>query len=673
MTACAAPTAPPTDTRRTLAEVGPLAVHRVRGPRDSWHDVWKRSVAAHHYLGVGPLCGAQLRYVVCAGEQVVAAVSFSACALHLAAREGFIGWSRAGCRAHRQRVIAQSRFCLTVRVPNLASRVQALLLARVAEDWDEVYGLRPVLVETYVDATRFRGTCYRASNWQCIGKTQGRGRQDRRHQQAAGVKTVWVYPLDPRWQEILSVEPVLAPAQDTDWAENEWGAVAFRDRRLTRRLVRLGRARFARPTANLPQACGSPAELKAAYRLLNHPLASLDSFLSAHSEATLSRAMSEPVVLAIQDTTSLNYTTHHATEGLGPISSHGANGPMGLEVHSLFATTTAGIPLGLLNIQAWARDPAEYGKTKERRNRPTEDKESQKWLRGYAVADQAARRLDRSQVVVVADREADMFELFEAGVGGCAQLLVRAVHPRRVLTSEDQVEGLLWDLVGQQPVAGTMQVCVPGRDPRPPRIATLELRFREARVGSPRGRGPRRSVRVWAVAASESAESAGTAEPIEWLLLTTLAVASAEAAIEKVKWYTKRWQIEVWHKTLKSGCKVERKQLANASSLEAALAIDAVVAWRVMALVKMGREVPDMPCTAFFEELEWQALCCFVNKTKTPPAEPPSLRDAMRMVARLGGFLGRKSDGEPGEQNVWRGVERLSDISVAFALFFSSG
>jgi hypothetical protein len=165
---------------------------------------------------------------------------------------------------------------------------------------------------------------------------------------------------------------------------------------------------------------------------------------------------------------------------------------------------------------------------------------------------------------------------------------------------------------------------------------------------------------------------AGEAEPIEWLLLTTLPVSSAEQAAEKVRWYTQRWLIEVFHRTLKTGCGIENRQAKSERTLEAALAVDAVVAWRVMWLTKLGRETPDVPCSIFFEEEEWQALHCVVHQTKTPPEEPPRLRDAVRMVAGLGGFLGRKGDGEPGAQTIWRGLERLTDFTIAFRMFFSS-
>lgn len=665
----------PTRETRLLSNLGPLALRLVRGPSHPNHAEWVSCLDTHHYLGSGPLCGQQLRYVVLANDRVIGAASFSSAALHVSARDEWIGWSAAARERNRSLVIAQSRFCLAVDAPNLASRVQSMLLSRVSSDWERSYGRRPVLAETYVDDTRFKGTCYGAANWRLVGKTSGRGRQDREHAAEISIKSVWVYPLERRCRETLCVEPVRTLDPDGDWAQAEWGTVDLGDRRLTQRLVAYGRARFTRPTANLPQACGSHAALKAAYRLLQHPSASLQKFLSGHRETTLARAASESVVLAIQDTTSLNYSTHHATEGLGPIGSTGAEATLGLEVHSLMVANLAGTPLGLLDIQAWARDPQEYGRSASRSKLPTKDKESQKWLNGYAAADAAAKRLERTKVVVVGDREADIYDLFRAAAAGSAQLLVRATHPRRILTPEGDIEGHLWDCVRKEAVVAVLEVKVPRREKRPPRIAHVEIRYREVEICKPKKRGGKSgSVRVFAVAAIEASDTAraGEPEPIEWLLLTTVPVTTAAEAEERVRWYVLRWLIEVFHRTLKSGCGVENRQAKREATLEAALAVDAVVAWRVMWLVHLGRETPDMPCSVFFEEEEWQALHCFAKRTKTPPAEPPRLQDAVRMVASLGGFIGRKSDGEPGTETIWKGLERLFDFTIAFRMFFSS-
>src|SRR5207245_3550102 len=139
-----------------------------------------------------------------------------------------------------------------------------------------------------------------------------------------------------------------------------------------------------------------------------------------------------------------------------------------------------------------------------------------------------------------------------------------------------------------------------------------------------------------------------------------------DEAVEKLGWYAKRWGIEVYHRTLKSGCKIEQRQLGSADRLEACLAIDMVVAWRIFHLTKLGRQTPDVLCSVFFDEAEWKALYCFVRQDPKPPDQPPTLREATRMVASLGGFLGRKSDGEPGTKSLWLGIQRLDDIAATW-------
>jgi hypothetical protein len=215
-----------------------------------------------------------------------------------------------------------------------------------------------------------------------------------------------------------------------------------------------------------------------------------------------------------------------------------------------------------------------------------------------------------------------------------------------------------------------MQVLhLPRQANRTARDATLEIRWAELTLCSPARLGStKHPLTVWAVLAQERDAPSGL-QPLQWMLLTTVPVRSSEDALERLHWYTQRWAIEVLHRTLKSGCRIEDRQLGNADRLEACLAIDLVVAWRIFHLTKLGREVPQAPCTVHFEELQWQSLMIFTNRNPVPPREPPTLREAIRRVAALGGFLGRKGDGEPGTEVLWRGLQRLDDITHTCAFF----
>ena len=170
-------------------------------------------------------------------------------------------------------------------------------------------------------------------------------------------------------------------------------------------------------------------------------------------------------------------------------------------------------------------------------------------------------------------------------------------------------------------------------------------------------------VQISAILATEPQPPAGEA-PVEWLLLTNLPVETPEQALEKLQWYLCRWQIEVFFRILKSGCRIEKLQLEKIERLEPALAFYMIVAWRVLFLTMLGRECPEMPCDAVFDTAEWQAGY-IVTERRAPPDTPPSLATMVRKVAGLGGFLNRKSDGFPGPQTLWIGIQRAADFVMA--------
>lgn len=661
----------------SLAELGPIEIVLVPGGPSQLSGDWKQLLERYHYLGSGPLCGDQLRYLVRCPQGVVGGLSFSAAARQLAGRERWIGWSQAARRENLHLIVNNSRFLIRaeVEVLDLASHILGQVLRRLADDWRARYGYRPVLVETFVELGRFRGVSYRAANWQAIGLTTGRGRQDGGHQARGFKKVIWVYALQKDFRPVLqqlpdrprlaALPPRPAPAPPpapADWAEEEFGQVALREPRLQRRLCVLARDFYARPGAQLPQACGSRAKTKAAYRFLSHARAGMTVLLQSHYQATARRAAGEAVVLAVQDTTSLNYTAHRATEMLGPIGAR-AEGAVGMLVHSTLAFNTAGTPLGLVDVQCWVRAGEDFGQAKQRHELPLEAKESVRWLRSLEAVAAVQARCPKTRWVGVGDREADIYELFlwARQESGRPAVLVRALRDR--LLSQEQ--GHLWEKVCAAPLAGTIGLKVPRRGSQPARQAVLEARFQAVELQPPDRKRRLPPVQVWAVLAREIDPPAGL-EPVEWMLLSTLPVESFEEAVEKLRWYAGRWGIEVFHRVLKSGCKIESRQLAGADRLESCLAIDMVVAWRIFHLTKLGREMPEVPCTVYFEEHEWKALVAYASQKPEPPAQPPSLREAVRMTASLGGFLGRKGDGEPGTQTLWLGLQRLDDLAAMY-------
>jgi hypothetical protein len=626
---------------------------------------WWAMMQAHHPLGAGPLCGAQLRYVVACEAGVLGGLSFSAPAWRLAPRDAWIGWSDAARRAGLCKVVANSRFLILpgVRVPHLASHVLALALKRLSADWQARYAVAPVLVETFVDATRWRGTCYRAANWQHLGQTQGRGRQDRTRAAQGTSKDIWVYPLHARWQSILqgtaATVPMPGKPEPQDWAQQEFGGCQLPDTRLQARLLTLARDFYARPTASLTQACSSRAKTKAAYRFLDHEHTTMDILLQPHYRATQARVRNESIVLAVQDTSSLNYTTHVATEGLGPIGTT-PTGPQGLQLHSTLAFNVQGTPLGFIDVQCWARDADAFGKKAQRSRLPIEDKESHKWLKSLSATAAVQASCPGTTLVSVGDREADVYELFEQAAAHPEgpKLLVRARHDRKLQDEQHS----LWQTMQARAVDAVQVLQVPRQGSRAARQAHMEIRYARVSLKAPvKRKGPGPSIAVWAVLAQEQNAPAGVT-PLQWMLLTTVEVASVEHASERLMWYSCRWGIEVLHRTLKSGCRIEQRQMGQADRLEACLAIDLVVAWRIYHLCKLGREAPQAPCTVYFEEAQWKALTVFMTKKPAAAHQVPTLREMTHRVATLGGFLGRKGDGEPGTQTLWLGLQRLDDI-----------
>jgi hypothetical protein len=531
------------------------------------------------------------------------------------------------------------------------------------------------LLETFIERGRFTGACYRAANWQLIGATTGRGRQGT----GTTTKDVYLYPLCEDWKSMLcslpdgtvSTRPPSPGRDPSDWIEEEFGSAALGDKRLVERLMQLGESFFAMPVANIPQACGTKAAAKAAYRFFDNDQISMGAILAPHFEATEQRVRNQEVVLVVQDTSSLNYTSHPLTEGLGPINTIGDKS-IGLLLHDTMAFTPEGTPLGLLDVQCWARDKAEAGSRHDRHSKPIEEKESIKWLKSYRAVCEVQARSPHTRLIVMADREADIHELFaeHLKLRKRAELLIRAEKSRNrnVADDEEQIRHL-WPFMNALNPAGLMEIVVPPRQDRPSRTARLEVRFASLTLKTPKRKPGLPDVPLYAVHAKELDAPDGGDESLEWMLLSTLPVTSFDEAKTALARYTKRWGIEIYHRVLKSGCRIEDRQLGAARRLENCLAIDMIVAWRIHHLTWLGRETPDVPCTVYFDDAEWKALVGFIHQTPMVPATPPTLRQAMIMVASLGGFLNRKSDGQPGTETIWRGLQRLDDITKAYIAF----
>jgi hypothetical protein len=443
------------------------------------------------------------------------------------------------------------------------------------------------------------------------------------------------------------------------WVSPEMRTLDLGDPRRERRIVRMIEQFSANPGASIPKACGSAADTKAAYRALDSEKIPAAEIRRAHARATVERAREYELVLLLQDTSSAEFSTRPGIEGLGPLEKKGLRG---MFMHTGLLVAPQGLPLGILEQQVWARDEEETGKRHTRRQRPIEEKESFRWLE---MVDAAESQLpEELEVWVVGDREADIYELFAMERRARTHLVVRATHDRCV---ESELGTHLLEAVKHSPVLGEMEVSVPRSRKRQARTAKLQVQACILKLHPPQHLKDRKSfspVTVSVVRVLEKETTPEGEEPIEWILFTTWPVRTLEQAVKIVEAYAQRWKVERYHYVLKSGCGVEDLQLESAERIERALAIYNVVAWRLLYMTYVARIKPDLPCTAVLEEEEWRMLSA-VSQKKPPSEEPPTVREAVRMIAQLGGFLGRKGDGEPGVKTIWSGFRRLMDFVYA--------
>ena len=448
---------------------------------------------------------------------------------------------------------------------------------------------------------------------------------------------------------------------------HEVGGVDLSDRRLDRRVLKVTEQLAKSPTAPINEACGDWASTQAAYRLFNNPKATPQALIEPHVQATVQRMSAcQGPVLVLQDTVFFSYGTHPKTRGLGPIGESNEAGNRGLIMHNALALTSAGVPLGLLSQNIWARKEVPEGegyqeKIERLQCTAIEEKESAKWL--IALRETVARTPRSVTVITIADRESDFFEFLTQATELRANFLIRARTDRRLIFEDSEGAASMIEALAGVPALGNLTVQIPGNGSRRARTAHLEVRTARVTIMPPQRRrqakesGSTEPITVNLIGATEHTPAEGT-EAVSWVLLTNRPIPDFAAAAEKIEWYSRRWNIETWHKVLKSGCKVEDCLLEEASRLKRYLTLFSIIAVRLMHVTYRARAQPEVPATEVFSREEIEALHVRVHKT-LPPPDPPTLRDTVRLLGRLGGHLGRKGDGEPGVTVLWRGWLRL--------------
>jgi hypothetical protein len=444
------------------------------------------------------------------------------------------------------------------------------------------------------------------------------------------------------------------------------------DKRLHRRSKKLLEALAANPEASINSACDGWADTQAAYRFFDNGAVTPEKILAPHRAATVERMRRQPVALIVQDTTELDYTAHP------PRDAQCLNRPerRGLYDHTHLALTPDQLCLGMVGCEQFDRTPQSLGQADQRSTLPIEEKESLRWLTGYRLACELAAECPDTQIVSIADREADIYDIFveaqqQQSAGRRAEYIIRA-RVERCLTERDPAAGAaayrkVLDEVRAAPLLGKRTIELAQTPQRAARQATLEVRALTVTIKPPHARSHLPAVTLQVVLAEEvGGPDDGTA--VSWLLLTSLPAATLAEALLVLDYYVARWLIEVYFRVLKTGCRVEQIQLETTARLKNCLAFYKIIAARVLYLTHLNRTAPQLPCTAVFAAEEWKSVWR-VMKKQPLPKQPPQLSEFMAMLTQLGGYNNRAGEAPPGPQPLWIGIRRMLDFARAWLAF----
>lgn len=460
------------------------------------------------------------------------------------------------------------------------------------------------------------------------------------------------------------------------WVDRELAGCEFVDKRLGKRFRSLLERLAANPGEAIPLACQDWANTKAAYRFLDNERISEAEILTGHFEATRDRVdATDGSILVLHDTTEFSFkrddiaavgVTRKAVAGTyrdGALRHYTA---CGILMHSSLAVTTEGLPLGLTAVKFWTRDKFKGTNALKRKINPTrvpiEQKESIRWLENLRQSSDLLA--DPRRCVHIGDRESDIYELFCTASDAGTHFLLR--------TCVDRLAGdgghTIATEMAEVRCKGVHRVEVRDRHGALSE-AVLELRYRRIRVLPPIGKQSQYPALVLTVLHATERGQPSDRDPIDWKLVTDLPVTSAASAIEKLRWYALRWKIETFHKVLKSGCRAEHSKLRTAERLVKLLAMFCILGWRIFWLTMMTRSTRHAVPTLAFTPLEVNLLNQLAPVRTGPGGPTPaSLQTALVQLARLGGYLARTGDAPPGNTVMWRGLSRLTDISIGFKL-----
>lgn len=407
------------------------------------------------------------------------------------------------------------------------------------------------------------------------------------------------------------------------------------------------------PGMSIPQSGYSWSDIKMTYHFYNNEQVLEAEVSDCVQKASVDRCVQRSIVLSVQDTTSVNFNS--SAEGLGYLD-HGVG--EGLMVHNTLAIDEQGCPLGILHQNIWARDKAEMGKKKTRSKRAIQDKESYRWIESmHKVEELLSLKNPSLKIIHIADREADVYELFSEPRSVNSELLIRSSHDRKTLLGNS-----MWQEIESEQVLATFELELTTANSETVSKVQMEIKSAMVLLSPPASKNKLPALMVYGILVREvNALKKG----LEWRLLTTMPATTAEQALTFVRWYSYRWRIERFHYILKSGCRLEELQLRKVNSLRKAIVVYSLCAFKLMQLLYLSRSNPDEPCSPYLGLAEWQLLVSSHSKSPVMGREVPTLQQCVIMIARLGGYLARHNDGPPGIKNLWRGLQQLNAMVKA--------
>lgn len=475
---------------------------------------------------------------------------------------------------------------------------------------------------------------------------------------------------------------------------------------------------------------GGSSEIKAAYRFFDNNLVNPEKILSTHYKKTITRIREHKIVGLIQDTTDIDMKHMEEVENLGVLND--TKRP-GCSLHPVIAFTPDKLCLGVVDAKFMIRQPEELGKKESNNLRDIKDKESYRWIEGYQIACKIAEQCPETLCVSIGDRESDIYELFLESTKGRAELLARAWHNRLVsvpqseknhrlleenkrlneengrlaaaneklrhrkdttnlrkdnsaqiienskiiklnikaIEEDESIVNTLLYQIKRGSIVGTIEFTLPEGRGKKSRLVKQTVRAARVTLRPSRHKRELSEISINAVLLEEI-ESPEGEEAISWMFLTTLPINTLEEIQLIITLYLSRWGIELFFKVLKSGCKIEELRFREASRLQACVSVYMIVAWRVLHAVFIGRACPKLPCSILFELDEWQSVYAVIKKSH-PPEKPPSLNEFMDMVATLGGYRNRKTDGPPGMKVIWVGIQAMHKLASGWQAFREFG